>query len=168
LNLDDFKNHEHLWFRLCYYAQALKPVQSKYRVLFEDPDDLEAPAKVIVPDPNFVAAALVGGILPDISCYIEDKKVVADYEKEHGSLKGFSWREQGGAKHLYGKPRGPMTEEEAIEYLIMKDIDPKVWRDYKGNRQILKIVPVELIPSDRSYRNAWVMVQDENKLEQAA
>ena len=48
-----------------------------------------------------------------------------------------------------------MTEEEAIEYLVQKDIDPAVWRDYKGNRTILKIVPVEMIPSDRSFRNAW-------------
>ena len=39
-----------------------------------------------------------------------------------------------------------MTEEEAIEYLIQKDIDPSVWRDYKGNRTIMKIVPVELMP----------------------
>jgi len=53
-----------------------------------------------------------------------------------------------------------MTEEEAIEYLIQKDIPPQVWRDYKGNRAILRIVPVELIPSDRSYRNAWKIKQE--------
>jgi len=52
-----------------------------------------------------------------------------------------------------------MTEEEAIEYLVMKDIHPAVWRDYKGNRCIMKIVPVELIPTDRSYRNAWRVIQ---------
>ena len=53
-----------------------------------------------------------------------------------------------------------MTEEEAIEYLIMKDISPAVWRDYKGNRSVLKIVPVEMIPSDRSFRNAWKINQE--------
>jgi hypothetical protein len=168
MNLDDFKNHSHLWFRRCYAAQVLPKVQSKYRVAFEDPDDLDAPARILVPDPIWMAAAIAGDVLPDVSCYLEDQKVIAAYEKEHGSLKGFSWKEQGGAKHPYGKPRGPMTEEETIEYLIQMVISPSVWRDYKGNRQILKIVPVELIPTDRSFRNAWVIAQDKKELEQAA
>jgi hypothetical protein len=53
-----------------------------------------------------------------------------------------------------------MTEEEAIEYLVMKDIDPAVWQEYRGNRTIMKIVPVELVPSDRSFRNAWKIKQE--------
>jgi len=47
------------------------------------------------------------------------------------------------------------TVEDAIERLIMKDVPPRVWRDYVGNRQILKIVPASAIPSDRRFRNAW-------------
>jgi hypothetical protein len=42
----------------------------------------------------------------------------------------------------------------------MKDIPPQIWRDYKGNRCILKIVPVEMIPTDRSFRNAWKINQE--------
>lgn len=109
--------------------KRLPPVQSQYRVLFEDPADPDAPAKVLVPDPNWMGAALAGGILPSI---------------------------------------GPMTEEQAIEYLIQKDIPPRVWRDYRGNRTILKIVPVELISSDRSYRNAWRISQEITQQEKAA
>jgi hypothetical protein len=168
MNINDFKNHPHLWFRLCYAAQVLPKVQSKYYVVFEDPDDLDAPAKILVPDPNWMAAALAGDVLPDVSCYLEDQKVIAVYESEHGSLEGFSWKEQGGAKNLYGKPRGPMTEEEAIEYLIKMVISPSVWRDYKGNRSIIKIVPVELIPTDRTYRDAWTIAQNDIEMEQAA
>jgi len=41
----------------------------------------------------------------------------------------------------------------------MKDCPVETWRDYKGNRTILKIVPVELIPTDRSFRNAWRIAQ---------
>jgi hypothetical protein len=167
LNLDDWKNHEHLWFRRCYYAQVLKKVQSKYRVLFEDPNDLDAPAKVLVPDPNWMAAALNGSVLPDISSYIADQKTLAEYEQEHGSLEGFNWKDHD-PQHPYAAPRGPMTEEEAIEYLIQKNIPPSVWRDYKGNRTIMKIVPVELIPTDRTYRNAWVITQDKEEMETAA
>ena len=141
----------HLWDRLAEAKSRLAPVQSKYRVLFEDPRDPDAPAKVLVPDPNWMAAALAGDILPPIDTYQRDRLVPDGEPKEHP----------------YAEPIGPMTEEEAIEYLIMKDIDPAVWRDYKGNRTILKIVPVELIPSDRSFRNAW-KINQEAEMESAA
>jgi len=42
----------HLWDRLVEAKQRLAPVQSKYRVLFEDPANPDAPAAVLVPDPN--------------------------------------------------------------------------------------------------------------------
>ena len=134
---------QHLWTRLLEAKSRLKPVQSKYRVLFEDPREPDAPAKVLVPDPNWMAAALAGDILPPIDTYQRDRLVPDGEPKEHP----------------YAEPIGAMTEEEAIEYLVMKDIDPAVWRDYQGNRTIMKIVPVEMIPSDRSHRNAWRIAQ---------
>jgi hypothetical protein len=134
---------EKLWHRLVKSRRQLKPVQSKYRVLFEDPATPDKPLKVLVPDPNWMAAALEGGILPPIDTYQRDRLVPDGEPKEHP----------------YAEPIGPMTEEEAIEYLIMKDIDPSVWRDYKGNRVIMKIVPVEMIPKDSSFRNAWRIAQ---------
>jgi len=133
----------HLWTRLLEAKSRLKPVQSKYRVLFEDPREPDAPAKVLVPDPNWMAAALAGDILPPIDTYQRDRLVPDGEPKEHP----------------YAEPIEAMTEEEAIEYLVQKDIDPAVWRDYQGNRTILKIVPVEMIPSDRSFRNAWRIMQ---------
>ena len=136
--------HGHLWDRLAEAKSRLKPVQSKYRVLFEDPNAPDEPAKVLVPDPNWMAAALAGDILPPIDTYQRDRLVPDGEPKEHP----------------YAEPIGAMTEEEAIEYLIMKDIDPAVWRDYQGNRTIMKIVPVELVPSDRSFRNAWKINQE--------
>ena len=135
--------HGHLWDRLAEAKTRLKPVQSKYRVLFEDPATPDEPAKVLVPDPNWMACALEGDILPPIETYQRDRGVPDGQPKEHP----------------YAEPIGAMTEEEAIEYLVQKDIDPSVWRDYKGNRTILKIVPVEMIPSDRSFRNAWRIMQ---------
>ena len=134
---------QHLWTRLLEAKSRLKPVQSKYRVLFEDPREPDAPARVLVPDPNFMAAALAGGILSPIDTYQRDRLVPDGEPKEHP----------------YAEPIGAMTEEEAVEYLVQKDIDPAVWRDYQGNRTILKIVPVEMIPSDRSFRNAWRIMQ---------
>ena len=134
---------KHLWERLLEAKSRLEPVQSKYRVLFEDPATPDEPAKVLVPDPNWMACALEGNILPPIETYQRDRDVPDGQPKEHP----------------YAEPIGAMTEEEAIEYLVKKDIDPSVWRDYKGNRTILKIVPVEMIPSDRSFRNAWRIMQ---------
>ena len=136
--------HGHLWDRLAEAKSRLAPVQSQYRVLFEDPTQPDAPASVLVPDPNWMAAVLAGSILPPIDTYLRDQGVPDGQPKEHP----------------YAKPIGPMTEEEAIEYLIQKDIPPQVWRDYQGNRSVMKIVPVELIPSDRSFRNAWKINQE--------
>ena len=142
----------HFWDRLAEAKSRLAPVQSKYRVVFEDPAHLDAPLKVLVPDPNWMAAALAGGVLPPIETYLRDRGVPDGEPKEHP----------------YAEPIGPMTEEDAIEYLIQRDISPHIWRDYRGNRTILKIVPVELIPSDRTYRNAWVISQDPTQIEEAA
>ena len=143
---------QRLWSRLAEAKQRLSPIQSQYRVLFEDPETPEEPAKVLVPDPNFMACAIEGGVLPPIDTYLRDQNVPDGEPKEHP----------------YAEPIGPMSEEEAIEYLIMKDIPPRVWRDYQGNRCIMKIVPVELIPSDRSFRNAWQINQDQPEKEMAA
>ena len=138
----------HLWDRLAEAKSRLSPVQSQYRVLFENPAEPDAPAAVLVPDPNWMAAALAGGVLPPIDTYLRDQNVPDGQPKEHP----------------YAEPIGAMTEEEAIEYLIQKDIPPQVWRDYQGNRIIMKIVPVELIPSDRSFRNAWKINQTETEM----
>ena len=136
--------HGHLWDRLAEAKSRLAPVQSQYRVLFENPAEPDAPAAVLVPDPNWMAAALAGNVLPPIDTYLRDQNVPDGQPKEHP----------------YAAPIPAMTEEEAIEYLIMKDIPPQVWRDYQGNRSVMKIVPVELIPSDRSFRNAWKINQE--------
>lgn len=153
--------------------ETLAPVQSKYRVVFEDPIYPDAPASVLVPDPNWLAAALAGGILPPIETYIRDRAVEEAFNLAHAHIPQairpvFRWADHGGAAHWAADPIGPMTEEQAIEYLVMKEIPPRVWRDYQGNRVIMRIVPVELIPSDRSFRNAWRVSQDPNPKQEAA
>ncbi|CTQ53100.1 hypothetical protein LP7551_01621 [Roseibium album] len=133
-----------LFDRLRKATEHLEPVHSKYRVIYEDPDDFDAPAAVLIPDPNFMAAAIAGGIVPPIGSYLLDAAEPDSAPK----------------RHPYAEPLGPMTEEQTIEYLIMKDIPRHVW-EYRGNRQIMKIVPVEAIPVDRTFRDAWVINQGE-------
>ena len=128
----------HLWDRLDEAKLHLTPVQSKYRVLFEDSQD--EPAKVLVPDPNWMAAALAGSILPPIDTYLRDRDVPDGQPKEHP----------------YAEPIGPMTEEEAIEYLIMKEIPESVWREWDtGNQPKMVICKKDQLPPTREWRNAW-------------
>ena len=153
----------HYYDRLAAARQRLKLVQSRYRVAFEDPHEIGAPAQILVPDPNWLAAALFGGIHPPIEAYFDDAKKVEWWVSRYGSHEGFEWRRVGGASHPYAEPIGPMTEEEAIEYLIQKDIPPRVWGT-ASNRPRFAIVPVEAIPSDRTHRMAWRL----NDFERAA
>jgi hypothetical protein len=80
----------HLWERLHWAKDNLEKVQSDIRVVYEDPEDMDNPAKILVPDPNWMACALQGGILPPVEVYWELAKDEAqpDFEKhtrgEHG------------------------------------------------------------------------------------
>ena len=46
----------HLWDRRCWAKETLEPHQSDYRVVYED--SVDECAKVMVPDPNWMACAL--------------------------------------------------------------------------------------------------------------
>jgi hypothetical protein len=73
----------HLWDRLCWAKEKLEPVRSEYCVVWEDPEEPDAPAKVTHPDPNWLACALQGGILPPVEAYWELAKDEAkpDFKK---------------------------------------------------------------------------------------
>ena len=124
---------------------------SQYAIIWEDPDDPEAPAKVTHPSPTWLAMAMHGDILPPVEVYWQLAK---DESKE-----GFVRHSNGHLLHET-PPIPAMTEEQAIEYIIQKDIPPRVWRDYKGNRTILKVVRRAALPVDRTHRNAWQVNQE--------
>ena len=124
--------------RLAAAKSQLKPHQTDYRVVFED--DVDSPAKVLVPDPNFMAAAMAGGILPPVEVF---HQLEVD---EHGRVTN--------GHVLQADPIGPMSEEEAIEYLIEKDIPETVWKKQEGNRTTMVICKASQLPS-RRFRNAW-------------
>jgi len=149
-----------LWEREAIFRRQHKDLpQPNYAILWEDPDDLDAPAKVTVPSPTWLAMAMHGGILPPVEVYW----ALAEDEAQEG----FKRHTRGHLLHE-SEPVGAMTEEEAMEYLVMKDIPPRVWRDYNGNRTILKIVPRYLVPTDRTLRNSWKIKQDSDEIQEAA
>ena len=134
-----------LFDRLCWAKENLDGVQSDYRVVYED--SVDECAKILVPDPNWMACALQGGILPPVEAYWELKK---DEEKPD-----FQKHTRGYLLHNT-KPIEAMTEERAIEYLIMKDLPRHVWQDYdKANKPRMLICTKSQLPSTRVWRNAW-------------
>ena len=152
----DFSEYK-LWERELIFGQIcndnnVELEQPPYAIVWEDPDDIDAPVKITVPAPKWWAMALHGGILPPVQAYWALKE---DEDKED-----FVRHTRGWLLHDT-KPMDAMTEEQAMEYLVMKDIPPRVWRDYKGNRKIMKIVPRNLIPTDREHRNAWKIRQEQ-------
>jgi len=124
--------------------QQLEPYQTKYAVVYEDVD-MDCCA-VMHPDPNAMAALMAGGVFPPVWVYWELAKDEAqpDFKRHH-------------RMHLlHDTPReGPKTEEEALLYLIMKDVPQHIWRNYETSNSVhLKIIRREQQP-DREFRNAW-------------
>ena len=125
---------------------------SNYRVIFEDPEQPEQPACVLVPSDNWMEEAKAG-LLPPISVYwaLQDDEQQAIAEGRHDTFK----HDPDKYTAQFTAPRiGPLTEEEAIEYLVMKDIPRHIWSQ-EYNRPMFKIVKTEDVPSDRQFRNAW-------------
>ncbi|MBO6511008.1 MAG: hypothetical protein JJ979_21415 [Roseibium sp.] len=130
----------------------LRPCESKYRIVWEDPYDLDAPAFITNPDQHWMACALFGCILPVIEAHLALKHDAA----QPGFIEHHRLRLLDTAPTM-----NPMTEEQAIEYLIKKDLPNHVWDGtYQGNRQILKIVKADAIPADRQFRDAWRVSQE--------
>jgi hypothetical protein len=122
-----------------------------YAIVWEDPSDVDEPARITVPSSEWLAMAMHGGILPPVEVYWA--------LKEDEAQPGFTRHTRGHLLHDT-PPIPAMTEEEAMEYLVKKDIPQHVWKDYRGNRTILKIVPKSFIPTNRSHRNAWRIKQE--------
>lgn len=148
----DYSNYK-LWERESIYQEKYKDhPEPNYAITWEDPNEPDSPMKITIPSPVWLGMAMHGGILPPVEVYWELKKDEAD--------PNFKRHTRGHLLHDT-KPCDAMTEEEAMEYLIMKDIPPHVWYSYKGNREIIRIVPRDKISINRDYRNAWRVSQIE-------
>ena len=136
-----------LWRRELIFSRTVnhRP-QPNYAIVWEDPEDLDAPAKITVPSPIWLGMAMYGGILPPVDVYHR----MAEDESRNG------FYGHGHCDYLHSAPPiTAMTEEQAMEYLVQKDIPTRVWRDYRGNRELLRIVRRDHLPSNRKTRNAW-------------
>ena len=67
------------------------------------------------------------------------------------------------------EPMPAMTEEQAIEYLIMKDCPQSVWQTWdEGNKPKLVICRKDQLPATREWRNAWKISEELTTEELAA
>jgi len=141
-----------LWCRELCTRHLLPKQDPQYCIVWEDPDDLDQPTKVTIPSPQWLAMAMHGNILPPVEVYplpVDERGAVLPGHKLHDDVVP------------------AMTEEEAMEYLLQKDVPQKVWGDNSGNRRRFVICPRAIVPTDRSYRNAWRLTQMKD-LENAA
>ena len=137
-----------LFDRISWAKENLEPIEPQYAIVWENPDDLDAPVCITVPSSEWLSCALFGGILPPVETY-HNLKINEDGEITNGHI-------------LHENTIGPMTEEEAMEYLVQKDIPISVWLDKYSNRQRFKICKKSDIPNDRTFRNAWRLKNDKN------
>jgi hypothetical protein len=131
-----------LFERICWAKEHLERVEPQYRIVFE-PND-EEPAQITIPAPEWLAMAMFGYLLPPVWVYHE---IEANLTPKGSVTNGHLLHET--------PPLPPMTEEEAMEYLLQR-CPREVWDPPHGtNRQRFVICRAEQIPTTRTYRDAW-------------
>lgn len=98
---------------------------------------------VLSPAPRWLAAAMHGNILPPVEAYTH-----IYLDKDHTILD-------------YLKPIAAMTETQALEYLVIKDLMLKWPEVFENGRNdlYLSIMLEKDLPSN--YRGAWTLSQPE-------
>jgi hypothetical protein len=145
----------------------LPKVEPEYCIVWERAD---GGTSVTVPAPEWMAMAMHGGLLPDIEVY-HDMKVEWEHkvtgEKVYTQVNEGMGSEWKGGKvvpghGLHDGPRAPaMTQEEAMEYLLQKDVPRYVWYDHeRSNRRKFVICPRSAVSKDRTWRNIWTINQE--------
>ena len=131
--------------RLAWAKENLEPFQTQYAVAYEDVD-MDCVA-IMHPDPNAMAALMAGGIFPPVWVYHELAKdeVQPDFNKH---TRGHLLHET--------EPMPALFEEQAVEYLVQKDVPESIWRNWnKGNKPKMVICKRKQLPATREWRNAW-------------
>jgi hypothetical protein len=128
------RNHPHFAGRMLWAAENLEPVEPRYCLVSENGD---GPATITVPSKPWMAMALAGDFLP-------------------------GWEDmRDETKRNYAPPIGPMTEEEAMEYLVKAALPRELWENTaRRNRMGFAICRIDQIPTSREWRNAWRLADE--------
>jgi len=154
-----------MWQRMD-WARQLPPVQPSYCIAWEDPANPDAPVAITTPSPQWLAMAMHGWLLPPLEAYHhlplrltlhDGRKVDAiEIEAQEYRRSGAVVREEVLPHHRLhtADPVGPMTEREAMDYLLRKDVPARVWA-VPHNRPMYRFVLRSQTPTNRATRNAW-------------
>lgn len=115
--------------------------QPQYCIVWEDPDDLDAPVKITTPSPQWLVMAMHGNVLPPV----EDANPPVN---KHGNvISGHT---------LHDNVIDAMTEEDAMVYLLQKDVPMRVWKHSNDNRHRFVICKRSIAPklTQRKYEHA--------------
>ena len=130
------------------WAKAnLKPVRTEYCVVYED-IDMKC-ATVLHPDPHCMAMLMHGGLMPPVEVWhkLAEDEARTDFT-QHSDFRGHLLHDT--------EPMGPLTEEEAVEFLIKKDIPAHIWKTWdQGNKPKMVVCRRSQLPATREWRNAW-------------
>lgn len=129
-----------LYMRCRWAKDNLKRAKPQYAIAWEDPADPDAPVKITRPSPEWLAMALHGYLLPPVEVYSQ-----LEHDEKGKIVNGHILHDT--------PPIGPMTEEEAMGYLVVKDTPARVWNS-QSNRRMMVICRNEMIPQNRVVRNA--------------
>lgn len=160
-----------LWRREQYFTRIVRDCdptaldyQGRYAITWQEPlwrqerkrreDELSGESatqnygtlRITRPSPTWLAMAMHGGMIPPVQVYW-----ALQYDE---AQPGFKHHTRGHLLHET-PPMRPLTEEEAMEYLAMMVVPQRVWTDRTQNSRLMRIVPIESIPNDRTHRNAW-------------
>jgi hypothetical protein len=116
-------------------AWSGEAVEGRYVIAYEPAVD--APLSVVIPDPNWLAMAMAGGVLPAAEVYQTRDLATIDA----------------------APPIGPLSEEQAMEYLVQKDVPRGVWDRPGENRRSFAITLKSMLPASRQWRNAWRLTE---------
>jgi hypothetical protein len=167
----------HHWHRIAQARDWLEPVEVQHAIPYTRPGDPDGGMSICHPSGWCVAELMAGNIHPPIDAILGQRLLLIANNGEHAVVDyvdAEEWRRLNGPiKHeavvdnrrAHTETAGPMTYEQAIEWIVMKDVPSAVWSK-RHNRLQFAIVPRSAIPSDRSNRNAWRLADVD--MEQAA
>lgn len=125
---------------------------AQYRIIYEDPNHPDDPAVVVTPSDNWLKTAMAGK-LPPIETFLK-LKLAEEKSIQEGTHDSFNHNPEDYLAQFTAPRIGPLTEEEAMEYLLLKDVPMQVWGK-QHNKPMFCIVKADQVPCDRTFRDAW-------------
>ncbi len=133
--------------RIAWSHESLEPFVTQYRVVYEDVD-MDC-AAILCPDSRFMAALMHGGLMPPVDVWhkLQEDEARPDFTC-HSDFRGHLLHET--------EPMRPLTEKEAVEFIIMKDVPQHIWRTWNdGNKPKIVICRLNQLPQEKEWRDAW-------------